>query len=152
MATYLSPGVYTREIDFSFYVKQISTSSCGMVGVAERGPINKPVLVTSWEQFINKFGSYLQAGYLAYAARAFFDNGGSVLYVNRIAHLSDPTDRDSLTAVRPQRRSRPAPRGPTALPGRHGRPVPPETASPSNSSLPGPIRLFRWMSPARRSP
>ena len=75
MATYLSPGVYTREIDFSYYVKQISTSSCGMVGVAERGPINKPVLVTSWEQFINKFGSYLQAGYLAYAARAFFDNG-----------------------------------------------------------------------------
>jgi phage tail sheath protein FI len=100
MATYLSPGVYTREIDFSFYVKQISTSSCGMVGVAERGPINKPVLVTSWEQYINKFGSYLQAGYLAYASRAFFDNGGSVLYVNRIAHLSDPTDRDSLTAVK----------------------------------------------------
>jgi len=100
MATYLSPGVYTREIDFSFYVKQISTSSCGMVGVAERGPINKPVLVTSWEQFINKFGSYVQAGYLAYAARAFFDNGGSVLYVNRIAHLSDPTDKNSLTAVK----------------------------------------------------
>ena len=100
MATYLSPGVYTREIDFSFYVKQISTSSCGMVGVAERGPINKPMLVTSWEQFINKFGSYLQAGYLAYAARAFFDNGGSVLYVNRIAHLSDPTDKNSLTAVK----------------------------------------------------
>lgn len=100
MATYLSPGVYTREIDFSFYVKQISTSSCGMVGVAERGPINKPVLVTSWGQFINKFGSYVQAGYLAYAARAFFDNGGSVLYVNRIAHLSDPTDKNSLTAVK----------------------------------------------------
>ena len=102
MGTYLSPGIYTREVDFSFYVKQISTSSCGMVGVAERGPINKPVLVTSWEQFINKFGSYLQAGYLAYAARAFFDNGGSVLYVNRIAHLTDPTDRNSLTALKAQ--------------------------------------------------
>lgn len=102
MGTYLSPGIYTREVDFSFYVKQISTSSCGMVGVAERGPINKPVLVTSWEQFVNKFGSYLQAGYLAYAARAFFDNGGSVLYVNRIAHLTDPTDRNSLTALKAQ--------------------------------------------------
>ena len=102
MGTYLSPGIYTREVDFSFYVKQISTSSCGMVGVAERGPINKPVLVTSWEQFINKFGSYLQAGYLAYAARAFFDNGGSILFVNRIAHLTDPTDRNTLTAVKAQ--------------------------------------------------
>lgn len=98
MASYLSPGIYTREVDFSYYVKQISTSSCGMVGVAERGPINKAVLVTSWEQFVRKFGTYIQAGYLAYAARAFFDNGGQVLYVNRIAHLTDPTDRNSLTA------------------------------------------------------
>jgi hypothetical protein len=50
-------------------------------------------------QFINRFGSYINEGYLAYAARAFFDNGGSVLYVNRIAHCTDPTDRDTLTAV-----------------------------------------------------
>ncbi len=96
--TNLSPGVQTREIDFSHYVKHLSTSSAGMVGVAERGPINQAVLVTSWEQFVNKFGSYIQGGYLAYAARAFFDNGGSVLYAVRIAHLADPTDRNSLTA------------------------------------------------------
>jgi hypothetical protein len=100
MPTYLSPGIYPRETDFSFYVKQISTSSAAMVGVAEKGPINKPVLVTSWEQFINRFGSYINEGYLAYAARAFFDNGGSVLYVNRIAHCTDPTDRDTLTAIK----------------------------------------------------
>ncbi len=98
--TNLSPGVRTREIDFSYYVKHLSTSSAGMVGVAQRGPINQPLLVTSWEQFVNKFGSYIQAGYLAYAARAFFDNGGSVLYVNRVAHLADPTDRNSLTAAK----------------------------------------------------
>lgn len=71
MPTYLSPGIYTRETDFSFYVKQISTSSAAMVGVAEKGAINKPVLVTSWEQFINRFGSYINESYLAYAARAF---------------------------------------------------------------------------------
>ena len=98
--TALSPGVQTREIDFSYYVKHLSTSAAGMVGVAQRGPINEPVLVTSWEQFLNSFGSYIQEGYLAYAARAFFDNGGSVLYVNRIVHLSDPADRTSLTAAK----------------------------------------------------
>ncbi|MEN6358275.1 MAG: phage tail sheath C-terminal domain-containing protein [Armatimonadota bacterium] len=86
MTSYLSPGVYTRETDFSFYVKQISTSSCGMVGIAQKGPINQPILVTSWEQFVRSFGSYIQDGYLAYAARLFFDNGGQVLYVNRVAH------------------------------------------------------------------
>ena len=98
--TSLSPGVRTREIDFSYYVKHLSTASAGMVGVAERGPINHPVLVTSWEQFVNKYGSYIQAGYLAYAARAFFDNGGSVLYVNRIVHLPYPNNRESLTAIK----------------------------------------------------
>jgi Bacteriophage tail sheath protein len=100
MPTYLSPGIYTRETNFSFYVKQISTSSAAMVGVAEKGPINKPSLVTSWEQFINRFETYINEGYLTNAARAFFDNGGSVLYVNRIAPLTDPTDRDTLTAVK----------------------------------------------------
>jgi phage tail sheath protein FI len=97
MPSYLSPGVYPRETDFSFYVKQISTSSAAMVGVAEKGPINKPTLVTSWEQFLKTFGGYINEGYLAYAARAFFDNGGSVLYVCRVAHYADPTDRNTLT-------------------------------------------------------
>lgn len=98
MTAYLSPGVYTRETDFSFYVKQISTSACGMIGVAEKGPINKPTLVTSWEQFVRKFGSYIADGYLAYAARAFFDNGGQVLYVNRVAHYTDAADKATLVA------------------------------------------------------
>jgi hypothetical protein len=70
-----------------------------MVGIAERGPINKPVLVTSWEQFVKAFGGYIQHGYLAYAARAFFDNGGSVLHVCRVANYTDPTRRATLTAV-----------------------------------------------------
>src|SRR4030066_1238715 len=98
MPSYLSPGVYPRETDFSFYIKQISTAACGMIGIAEKGPINKPTLVTSWEQFIRKFGSYIADGYLAYAARAFFDNGGQVLYVNRVAHYTDPADKATLAA------------------------------------------------------
>jgi len=98
MGSYLSPGLYPKETDFSFYVKQISTSVAAMIGIAEKGPINKPVLVTSWEQFTKTFGAYLEEGYLAYAARAFFDNGGSVLWVIRIAHYASVTERSSLTA------------------------------------------------------
>lgn len=62
MTTQQSPGVMVRETDFSFYVKQISTSSAAMVGIAERGPINKPTLVTSWEQFINTYGGHGNKG------------------------------------------------------------------------------------------
>jgi len=103
MSPYLSPGLYVRETDFSFYVKSISTSAAGFIGVAERGPINKVQLVTSWEQFARKYGSYIADGYLAYAARAFFDNGGNILYVNRIAHYTDITDKATLTAVKATR-------------------------------------------------
>ena len=97
MPSYLSPGIYPRETDFSFYVKQLSTSACGMIGVAEKGPINDATLVASWEQFLRAFGGYLAAGYLAYAARAFFDNGGGVLWITRIAHATDPTDPATIT-------------------------------------------------------
>ena len=100
MPSYLSPGVYTRETDFSFYIKQISTAACGMIGIAEKGPINKPTLVTSWEQFVRKFGSYIANGYLAYAARAFFDNGGQVLYVNRVVHYDFPNYAGTWCATR----------------------------------------------------
>ena len=100
MGSYLSPGLYPKETDFSFYVKQISTSVAAMVGIAEKGPINKPVLVTSWEQFTRSFGAYIAESYLAYAARAFFDNGGAVLWVVRVAHYGTITDKSTLAAKR----------------------------------------------------
>ncbi len=100
MSVYLSPGINVKETDYSFYVAQISTSSAAMIGIAEKGPMNAITLVTSWEQFVNTFGSYITAGYLAYAARAFFDNGGKILYVIRVAHYTDITDKATLTAVK----------------------------------------------------
>ncbi len=143
MTAYLSPGVYTRETDFSFYVKQISTSACGMIGIAEKGPINKPTLVTSWEQFMRKFGSYIADGYLAYAARAFFDNGGQVLYVNRVAHYTDPADKTTLAAkkasVTLKSRDAVAATLTTGTPARTGSPGPrrrqARRATPSQSPL-----------------
>ncbi len=97
---YLSPGIYTKDSDFSFYVKQISTSTVAMVGITEKGPINQATLVTSWEQFVTKFGSYINDGYLAYAAKAFFDNGGQRLYVVRVARYENITNKTTLTAFK----------------------------------------------------
>ena len=98
MANYRSPGVFNKEIDDSLTVRGVSTSVVGMVGLAEKGPIATPVLVTSLSQFQEVFGSYIAAGYLAHAAKAFFEEGGSVLYAVRTAHYTDITDPDTLTA------------------------------------------------------
>ena len=48
----------------------------GFVGIAGRGPLHTAVPVQSWRQFQAYFGDFTGAGYLAYAVRAFFENGG----------------------------------------------------------------------------
>lgn len=95
MADYLSPGVYTKVQDESLYVAAQSTTVTGMVGVASRGPLNEAVFVTSWPQFVERFGSFRSDSWLAYAAKQFFDHGGEQLYVSRVA----PSDAASATAT-----------------------------------------------------
>ncbi len=57
MAIFVSPGVYIVEKDSSLYVRNESTTVCGMVITAPRGPVNEPVLITSVNAFTNTFGS-----------------------------------------------------------------------------------------------
>lgn len=58
MATrYNIPGVSIREIDNSDYVAAISTTTLALVGVARKGPLHKPTLVTSAEEFVRIFGA-----------------------------------------------------------------------------------------------
>ena len=96
----LSPGVTINETNYDYYVRQVATSVAAMIGVTKRGPINTPVRVTSLEQFIRRFGTFTVNGYVAYAARDFFNNGGETLVVNRIAHYTDPSDKATLTALK----------------------------------------------------
>ena len=48
MPEYLAPGVYVEEIQTGNKpIEGVSTSTSGLVGVTERGPVNVPQLVTS---------------------------------------------------------------------------------------------------------
>jgi len=53
-------------------------------------PINSPQLITSWSQFITKFGDF-QAGNntLAHAVYGFFNNGGTACFVTRVTDATD---------------------------------------------------------------
>src|SRR5258707_13754 len=105
MAEYLSPGVYVEEIDAGPKpIEGVSTSTAGAVGVTAFGPTEgKPVLVTSFAEFVRKFGGYLSTptgsqynrwalnpteggNYWQFplAVKGFFDNGGQRLYVKRV--------------------------------------------------------------------
>ncbi len=112
MPEYLTPGVYLEETSFrSRSIEGVPTSTFGMAGLTRYGPvayqladpdvtmIDKPVLVTSFTEFERGYGSLATVGsgddptnYLAYAARAFFDNGGRRLYVSRVFPFSTVND------------------------------------------------------------
>ncbi len=84
MPEYLSPGVYIEEIDIGPKpIEGVSTSTVGFLGPTERGPID-PTLITSFEEFQRKFGSFIKESNLAYAIDGFFRNGGKRCYISRI--------------------------------------------------------------------
>lgn len=93
MPEYLAPGVYIEEFEIGAKpIEGVSTSTAGFVGMAERGPLNKPTLVTSFGEYQRIFGDYLsKKGYknvwmLPYAVEGFFNNGGNRVYITRVAN------------------------------------------------------------------
>jgi phage tail sheath protein FI len=90
MPEYLAPGVYVEEIDTgSKPIEGVSTSTAGMIGVTERGPVGVPMLTTSFGEFERVFGGLLDEGFedhrhLPFAVDGFFTNGGKRLFVVRV--------------------------------------------------------------------
>ena len=91
MANYLRPDVYVEEINSG--EKPITTSATSVgafVGMTVRGEVGKAVQVTSWTDFVNKFAKgmatpFLRSSHLANAVYGFYQNGGSICYISRIA-------------------------------------------------------------------
>ncbi len=101
MPEYLAPGVYVEETSFrAKSIEGVGTSTTAFVGPARKGPYRvddetpeAPELLTSYGDFERIYGGFadlsLGAGvpgtnYLAHAVRAFFNEGGSRLYVSRV--------------------------------------------------------------------
>lgn len=96
MPEYLHPGVYIEEVSSGVRpIEGVSTSTAGFVGVAAKGVPNKAVFITSWSQFVRKFGDLIAGSYLPYAVSQFFDNGGKRCYVVRVLN-----DASAVTATR----------------------------------------------------
>jgi uncharacterized protein len=96
MPEYLSPGVYVEERDTGPKpIEGVSTTTSGMVGITERGPLDVPTLVIGSADFRRQFGGLLDRRiytpdahgdnwYLPHAVDGFFTNGGKRLYIVRV--------------------------------------------------------------------
>jgi len=98
MAEFLSPGIFIEEINASGQqVEAVGTSTMAIVGWTERGPADTATLVTSYDDFLRRFGEYTNDSRVPLSVQAFFANGGTRAYVARVT----PTDAvagDSLIA------------------------------------------------------
>lgn len=74
-----------RSSDAPPAIEGVATEVAAFVGLTERGPY-RPQLVTSVEQFATVYGrpSSPDGGFLPYAVRGFFANGGRFAYVARV--------------------------------------------------------------------
>ena len=90
METLLSPGVLTRENDQSQITQGPITAGAAIVGPTVKGPVRIPTLVTSYSDYINKFGGSFVSGGATYeyltsiSAYNYFQQGGTTLLVTRV--------------------------------------------------------------------
>jgi phage tail sheath protein FI len=86
MLTEPYPRVHVREIPSGVRtIMGVSTSTACFVGRTRKGQLNKPSLVTSFEDFDRKFSSETVASDLARSVKLFFANGANRAYIVRIA-------------------------------------------------------------------
>ena len=86
----VSPGVAISEIDNTYLTGQPVQAGAAIIGPTVKGPIETPTLVTSYSDFVTKFGDTLISGGQSYsyltsiAAYNYFNYGGTSLLVARV--------------------------------------------------------------------
>jgi hypothetical protein len=86
----LSPGVFQNESDQSLVQRGIVGAATAIVGPTVLGQPYIPTYVTSYSEYVAKFGEIFKSGSYYYeyftslAAKDFFNNGGQTLLVTRI--------------------------------------------------------------------
>lgn len=100
MPNYLTPGIYVEEISGgSKPLESGATNVVGFLGVAEKGPVNEPILVTNWTAYTKIFGGFHTQGWLGHAVYMFFQNGGTKAYINNLAAVTPPKKAKSSAST-----------------------------------------------------
>lgn len=77
-----------------------STAVIAALGVAERGPLFEPVLLTSWEDYLKNFGGYTTNGDLPLAVRGIYrQDPGAYVWAARLVHCTDVTNPATKTSA-----------------------------------------------------
>ena len=92
---FVSPGVYTSELDLTFVAQSVGVTTLGLVGETLKGPAFEPVLITNFDEFRTYFGTTSPEKdgngnpkyELGYVAKAYLQESNQ-LFVTRVLGLT----------------------------------------------------------------
>ena len=93
---FVSPGVYTSEVDLSFVAQSVGVTTLGIVGETLKGPAFEPIFIRNFDEFSAYFGGTSPEKFIntqipkyeaAYIAKAYLQQSNQ-LFVTRILGLS----------------------------------------------------------------
>lgn len=96
MAFSVSPSVIVREVDASQTVPAVATPPAAMAGVFRWGPVNDPVLITSENDLVNRFGKPTNDNYETFFTAADYLSYSNALWVVR---ADDGSDKATATDI-----------------------------------------------------
>ncbi len=88
----ISPGVFTNEVDQSYLPAGVAAIGAAIIGPTVKGPAGIPTTVTSYSEFVQKFGGVFTSGSGAVE--------GSYKYLTNYAAQEYLKYADTLTVVR----------------------------------------------------
>ena len=93
---FVSPGVYTSEKDLTFVAQSVGVTTLGLVGETLKGPAFEPIFISSYDDFVTRFGgtspelyvdSQIPKYELGYIAKSYLSQSNQ-LFVTRVLGLS----------------------------------------------------------------
>ncbi|HNS27720.1 MAG TPA: hypothetical protein PKN91_06315 [Steroidobacteraceae bacterium] len=71
-------------------IARVATGITAFVGRALKGPVNNPVVIHNFAEYVRLFGGLWQPSTMSYALEQYFENGGRTAIVVRVANSARP--------------------------------------------------------------
>ena len=105
----VSPGVFTNEVDQSFLPAGVQAIGAAVIGPTQKGPAGIPTIVSSYSEFVQKFGGKFTSGsgaseqsykYLTnYSAKEYLKYADTLTVVRIMAGAYAPATSNVSTAT-----------------------------------------------------
>jgi hypothetical protein len=91
MPTHAAPGLYFEIARPPDDPAPLRSDIAGFIGPTRRGPVGEVVRLEEWAEFERVFGGLDPASLTSYAVRSYFENGGDVACIIRVAGVAVST-------------------------------------------------------------